>query len=94
MDKVATPQPRQMPSSPAKTGLPIGRQMPSTMPVLAATVLSVGTYKTSLSVAACWQTEDRSLESEKGYWVTVRPAASSSDWTTSTWYWLLASAEQ
>jgi len=43
MDRVATPQPEQMPSSPAITGTPAGRQMPSMMPVAEAAVLSVGT---------------------------------------------------
>ena len=36
-------QPLAMPSSPATTGLPAGRQILATMAVLAATVLSVGT---------------------------------------------------
>ena len=58
--------------------------MPSTMPVLAATVLSVGTYRASFSSAAFWQTEDRSLESEKAYWVAVTPLASRYFWTSST----------
>ena len=68
MDRVATPQPLQIPSSPANTGF-TPRQMLSMMPALLAAVLSVGTYSTSLLSAAFWTTEAMSLVSEKGYWV-------------------------
>ena len=51
MDRVATPQPLAMPSSPQKTGT-LPRQMLSMIPVLEAQVLSVGMYITSLLSAA------------------------------------------
>ena len=42
MDRVATPQPEQMPCSPAMMGTPAGRQMFWMISVLEAAVLSVG----------------------------------------------------
>jgi len=43
MERVATPHPWQIPSSPAITGTFAGRQMLLMISVLEATVLSVGT---------------------------------------------------
>ena len=76
MVRVATPQPRQMPSSPAMMGVPVSREMLPISSALLAAVLSVGTYTTSLSAQAVVATADRSLESEKEYWVQVMPASS------------------
>ena len=41
-------------------------------------------FRASFSSAAFWHTEDRSLESEKAYWVAVTPLASRYFWTSST----------
>ena len=65
MDSVATPQPAQMPSSPATMGTPAGWATLLMASALEAAVLSVGMYKTSLLSQAVLTTEVTSLESTK-----------------------------